>query len=94
MPVFEKGHPKFGGRKKGVPNKPKPFQVVLAKLEQAIKDRAAAEHHNPHGQELLDRLAAAVYRYRNYVIIHNTPKYRWGPKNRVNGELPPKYVEA
>jgi hypothetical protein len=87
---FEKGRAKTGGRKKGVRNKPKPFQIVLANLEQAVKDRAVLEHGNPHGQELLDRLASAVYRYRDYVLLHNDPKYRWGPKNRVNGKLPPK----
>jgi hypothetical protein len=90
MPLFEKGRSKTGGRRKGVPNKPKRFEVTLATLEQAVKDRAVLEHGNPRGQELLARLASAVYRYRDYVLLHNHPKYRWGPKNRVNGKLPPK----
>jgi predicted nucleic acid-binding protein len=85
MPLFEKGRAKTGGRKKGVRNKPKPFEVVMAKLEQVVKDRAALEHDNRHGQDLLDRLAAAMYRYRNYVIIHNDPKYR-----RCGGVLLPR----
>jgi hypothetical protein len=83
MPRFEKGRAKTGGRKKGVGNKPKPFEIVMANLEQAVKDRAELAHDDLHAQDLLDRLAAAMYRYRNYVVIHNDPKYRRRDRNGV-----------